>query len=78
MGEDDREVATLSELQEPGIRQTGLIHIDDEDPGVYGKEGLRYHSRKHKNYAVSIHGEFHKALQTELEASARRAMGYGD
>jgi hypothetical protein len=31
MGEDDREVATLSELQEPGIRQTGLIHIDDEE-----------------------------------------------
>ncbi len=58
-----------------GINISGLTQKTYEDPGVYGQDGLKYHSRRHKNFAVSIHGEFYKALQTELEASATRARG---
>jgi hypothetical protein len=61
-----------------GINISGLTQKTYEDPGVYGQDGPKYHSRKHKNYAVSIHDEFYKALQTELGASTTRVMGYGD
>ena len=61
-----------------GINISGLTQKTYEDPGVYGQDGPEYHSRKHKNFAVSIHGEFYRALQTELEASAIRAGEHGD
>jgi hypothetical protein len=61
-----------------GINISGLTQKTYEDPGVYGQDGLKYHSRRHKNFAVSIHGEFYRTLQTELEASACRARVFAD
>jgi hypothetical protein len=61
-----------------GINTSGLAQKTYEDPGVYGQAGLEYHSRKHKNFAVSIHNEFYRVLKKELEASACRARVFAD
>lgn len=54
------------------INISGLTPKEYVEPGVYGKESLNFDFRHHKNFAVTIHGEFLRALESELEASRER------
>ena len=54
------------------INISGLTRKDYFDAGVYGKSGLNFNDRQHKNFAIFIGGAFHKALLKELKASRDR------
>lgn len=56
-----------------GINISGLTQKEYEDPGVYGLKGSDFHPKWHKNYAVTVGGDFYQALQKELENSRHRA-----
>lgn len=64
------------------INISGLTLKDYVEPGVYGKASRNFDFRNHKNFAVTVHGEFLQALVEELEASrerkARRLSNAGD
>ena len=55
-----------------GINISGLTRRDYYDAGEYGKAGLAFHERRHKNFAITVHGQFRRALMTELRASLQR------
>lgn len=55
-----------------GINISGLSQRDQVEPGVFGQAGEKYNFKYHKNFAVTIHGEFYQALQAELRASRER------
>ena len=55
-----------------GINISGVSRKELVDPGEYGKASERFDYKHHKNYAVTIHGDFARALEAELQASARR------
>lgn len=61
-----------------GINVGGYTKRGYHDPGIYKIRGANFNMKYHKNYAVSIHGEFYKALQNELELSRVRAVKYHD
>ena len=56
-----------------GINVSGLARERYYDPGVYGQTGEEFDMTWHKNYAVAVHGDFYRALQSELRASRERA-----
>lgn len=55
-----------------GINISGLTLKEYVEPGVYGKASRNFDFRNHKNFAVTVHGEFLQALVRELEASRER------
>jgi hypothetical protein len=57
-----------------GINVSGLTERDYVGPGTFGQRGRDFNYRRHKNYAVAIHGEFLRALDIELRASTVRAL----
>jgi len=57
-----------------GINISGVSRKELVDPGVYGKESRQFNYKNHKNFAVTIHGEFLQALEAELQASTRRKL----
>lgn len=57
-----------------GVNISGITLKDNYDAGVYGKAGLEYDSKRHKNFAVSISAEFKKALEKELKLSRQRRL----
>ncbi len=56
------------------INISGLTHRDYFDAGVYGKSGLRFNNRQHKNFAIYVGGDFYRALMQELKASTKRRL----
>lgn len=66
--QDDDKLALLA------INISGLTNKDYFDAGVYGKSGLAFDRRQHKNFAISIGGEFYRALIEEMKASAERRL----
>jgi len=54
------------------INISGITVKEFVEPGVYGKESKNFNFRNHKNFAVTVHGEFLQALEYELEASSKR------
>lgn len=57
-----------------GINISGQALKKANNPTTFGKDGEAFHSRHRKNFALSIHGEFSRALQNELRASERRKI----
>ena len=57
-----------------GINISGITRKELVDPGEYGKESRQFNYRNHKNFAVTIHGEFLQVLEAELQVSARRKL----
>lgn len=55
-----------------GINISGVTLKEWVDPGDYGKRSMAFNYRSHKNYAVAIHGDFLRALEAEMQASALR------
>ena len=56
------------------INISGMTPREYVEPGVYGKESIRFDFRNHKNFAVTVHGGFLQALKSELEASRERKI----
>lgn len=56
------------------INISGMTLKEFVEPGVYGKDSLKFNFRNHKNFAVTIHGEFLTVLESELEASRERKI----
>jgi hypothetical protein len=54
------------------INISGLTRKENYDAGVYGKEGLSFDHKQHKNFARLIDGDFYRALLKELEKSRHR------
>jgi hypothetical protein len=42
------------------------------DSGVYGQPGKAFNDKRHKNFAISISGDFYRALMREVKVSAQR------
>jgi len=55
-----------------GINISGITLKEWVDPGEYGKQGMAFDYKSHKNYAVAVHGDFLRALEAELQTSAKR------
>ena len=65
-----REAAGLKLL---GINISGITLKEWVDPGDYGKQSMAFDYKSHKNYAVAVHGDFLRALEAEMRASAQRS-----
>lgn len=57
-----------------GINISGLARKDLVDPGEFGQDSQNFNYKNHKNFAVTIHGDFLNTLEAELEASAKRKL----
>ena len=57
------------------INISGMTLKEYVEPGVYGKGSRNFDFRNHKNFAVTIHGGFLRALESELAASRERKKG---
>ena len=56
------------------INISGLTLKEYVEPGIYGKSSKDFDFRNHKNFAVTVHGGFLRALAAELQASKQRKM----
>ena len=55
-----------------GINISGLTMKEYVEPGTYGRASKEFDFKNHKNFAVTVHGGFLRALKAELEASKER------
>ena len=58
------------------INISGLTNKGYFDSGVYGKPGRAFNDKRHKNFAISISGDFYRALVEEMKASAERRSSF--
>jgi hypothetical protein len=56
------------------VNISGLTRKDYYDAGVFGKPGLQFDNRQHKNFAKNIGGAFYRALMQELRESKNRSL----